>query len=296
MNAGPTITGQPQSLSVAAGQGAQFTVTASGTGPLSYQWQFGGGVIAGATGSSYSIASAQAGNAGNYSVVVTNSWGGVTSSAAVLTVTVQPNGLVAAYGFNEGSGATVADGSGNGNTGTLSGATWTTSGKYGNGLVFNGGSLVKVPDSRSLDLTNAMTVEAWVYPTIKASGWSTAIMKEQSGEFCYVLYAGSPANQPNAYVYINGEQGFAGPSGLAVNAWSHLTATYDGTTLRLYVNGVLASTTAVSGAMAASSGVLRLGGNSVWGEWFSGLIDEVRVYNRALSQSEIQTDVNKPVG
>ncbi len=103
-NAGPTITAQPQSVAVAAGQAAQFTVGASGTAPLSYQWQFGGTAIAGATASGYSIASVQAANAGSYSVVVTNNYGSVTSSAAVLTVgagptiTAQPQSAAVAAG------------------------------------------------------------------------------------------------------------------------------------------------------------------------------------------------------
>jgi hypothetical protein len=83
---------------------------------------------------------------------------------------------------------------------------------------------------------------------------------------------------------------------LALNAWSHLASTYDGSTLRLYVNGVLVSSTAAAGSLAASSGVLRIGGNGVWPEWFAGLIDEVRVYNRALTAGEIQTDTNTAIG
>ena len=66
--------------------------------------------------------------------------------------------------------------------------------------------------------------------------------------------------------------------------------------LRLYVNGTLAGSTTIAGAMAASIGVLRIGGNSVWGEWFAGLIDEVRVYNRALSAAEVQQDMQTAVG
>jgi hypothetical protein len=62
------------------------------------------------------------------------------------------------------------------------------------------------------------------------------------------------------------------------------------------VNGVLVSSTAVTGAMTPSSGPLRIGGNSVWSEWFAGLIDEVRVYDRALSVGEIQQDMQSPVG
>jgi hypothetical protein len=74
-----------------------------------------------------------------------------------------------------------------------------------------------------------------------------------------------------------------------------LAATYDGATLRLYVNGTLASSLARSGSINTSNSPLRLGGNSIWGEWFNGLIDEVRIYNRALTQPEIQSDMNTPV-
>ena len=78
----------------------------------------------------------------------------------------QSSGLVASYSFEEGTGSTASDASGNNNTGTLSNATWTTSGKYGKSLSFNGtNSIVNVPDAASLRLTTAMTLEAWVYPT-----------------------------------------------------------------------------------------------------------------------------------
>ncbi len=80
-----------------------------------------------------------------------------------------------------------------------------------------------------------------------------------------------------------------------LNAWTHLAAAYGGGSLRLYVNGTLASTLALSGSMPASASPLRIGGNAVWPEWFAGLVDEVRVYNRALTQPEIQSDMNTPV-
>jgi hypothetical protein len=82
----PSITSQPANVTVTAGSSASFSVTASGTGTLTYQWQKGGANISGAMGSTYSIASAQAADAGNYTVVVTNSAGSVTSNAATLTV------------------------------------------------------------------------------------------------------------------------------------------------------------------------------------------------------------------
>ena len=209
--------------------------------------------------------------------------------------TAFPPGLVAAYSFNEGAGTTVIDASGNSNTGSISGATWTTQGKFGNALMFNGSDRVTVNDSNSLDLISGMTLEAWVYPTATPTTWSTAIMKEQSGDLAYTLYAGSPANRPNVYVFTNGQQGVAGPAALPLNTWSHLAATYDGTTLRLYVNGTQVASRALSGSIVPSTGPLRIGGNGVWVEYFRGRIDEVRIYNRALGATEIQFDMNTPI-
>ena len=63
-------------------------------------------------------------------------------------------------------------------------------------------------------------------------------------------------------------------------------------TLRVYVNGIQATSKALGQAMVTTTSPLRIGGNSTWGEYFAGKIDEVRVYNRALSPSEIQADMN----
>ncbi|HVS50888.1 MAG TPA: immunoglobulin domain-containing protein [Opitutaceae bacterium] len=102
----PTITVQPANVSVLAGGSATFTVVASGTAPLSYQWTKSGVAIVGATGASYAIAGAQSGDAGTYAVTVTNSAGAATSNAATLTVTsrpaivTQPTNIVAVTGGN----------------------------------------------------------------------------------------------------------------------------------------------------------------------------------------------------
>ncbi|MCG5220399.1 LamG domain-containing protein, partial [Streptosporangium sp. KLBMP 9127] len=69
-----------------------------------------------------------------------------------------------------------------------------------------------------------------------------------------------------------------------------------GSMVRLFVNGVQVAQQAASGPIRVDEGVLRIGGNSVWGEHFDGLIDEVRVYDRALTAAQIQTDMNAPVG
>ncbi|MCI0682547.1 MAG: Ig-like domain-containing protein [Gemmataceae bacterium] len=206
-------------------------------------------------------------------------------------------GLVVALGFKEGAGTTTADVSGTGNNGTLNGATWTTAGKYGNALSFNGTSnYVTVADANSLDLTTGMTLEAWVRPT-SLSGWTTAILKERPSGLAYSLYVSDDTGRPPAgYIFRSGSDvSVIGTSAVPLNTWTHLTTTYDGANLRLYVNGVQAATRAVTGAITASANALRIGGNTIWGEYFSGLLDEIRVYNRALTAGEIQTDMNTPV-
>ena len=204
-------------------------------------------------------------------------------------------GLVAAYSFEEGSGSTTADVSGQGNPGVISGASWSARGKFGNALYFNGAnSWVTINDSPSLDLTNSMTLEAWVYPTSTMSGWQAVINKEQPGGFgaAYYLAANSDLNQPELAVYTTDWHKLYGGPSLSANQWIHLAGTYDGTTLRLYVNGNQVSSQPQAGGIDVTNGVLRIGGNSYWGEFFQGRIDEVRIYNRALSASEIQSDMN----
>jgi hypothetical protein len=89
----PTITTQPNAVSVQSGGSASFSVVASGTAPLSYQWRKDGTPIGGATNSTYTVSSASVINAGNYSVVVSNGAGSVTSSTATLTVVSTSNTL-----------------------------------------------------------------------------------------------------------------------------------------------------------------------------------------------------------
>jgi glucose/arabinose dehydrogenase/PKD repeat protein len=205
-------------------------------------------------------------------------------------------GLVAAYGFNEGTGTAIADASGTGNNGTASGTTWSAGGRFGAALSFNGtdGS-VTVPDSSSLDLSTGMTLEAWVNPNQLGATWRTAVFKQSTNGMVYSLYA-HDGSRPLGQVNILGEQNASGTAQVPLNAWTHLATTYDGATLRLYVNGTQVASKPQTGTIPASTGPLRIGGNSIWSEWFRGLIDEVRVYNRALTAGEIQTDMTTPVG
>ena len=205
-------------------------------------------------------------------------------------------GLVAAYNFDEGTGTIAQDASGNGHTGTLSGATWSAAGRNGGAASFDGvNDLITVADSALLDLTTGMTVEAWVRPSV-AGNWRTVVMKERSGGLLYTLYSSNTAGRPSAWIRRTVDTETTGPTALAVDNWAHLAMTYDGTNLRLYVNGTQASVRAAAGSIATSTLPLRIGGNAIWGEYFGGLIDDVRIYSRALSAAEIQTDMATPVG
>jgi hypothetical protein len=86
-----------------------------------------------------------------------------------------------------------------------------------------------------------------------------------------------------------------GTSAVPANSWTHLAATYDGAMVRLYVNGVQVSSHAQTGAISSSANPVQIGGDTIYGQYFQGRIDEVRIYNRALSQAEIQTDMNAPL-
>jgi hypothetical protein len=179
-------------------------------------------------------------------------------------------------------------------TGTVTNTTWSASGKFGGALSFNGSSSwVTVADANDLDFAGAFTLEAWVKPTALGTAWRTVVFKERPGGTVYSLYANQDTGRPVAQIWLGSERNALGTAALPLNTWTHLASTYDGSALRLYVNGTLASSTAVSGLLAASAGPLRIGGNSVWPEWFAGAIDEVRAYNRALAASEIQADMNK---
>jgi len=202
------------------------------------------------------------------------------------------SGLVAAWNFNEGTGKTVADASGNNNTGTISGATWSTLGRYGNALSFNGTSnLVVVNSSASLNVTTAMTLSAWVFPTATQSGWRTIMQREVDAYFLNASNDAGPL-RPAGGGTFNGTVHFVGgPTALGVNTWTHVALTYDGAAIRLFVNGTQVATAAQTGTLQTNTSPLRIGGNVPYGEFFQGRLDDVRIYNRAQSASEIQADM-----
>jgi hypothetical protein len=215
---------------------------------------------------------------------------GVIQVASAPASRAATSGLVAAYAFDEGSGTTVTDASGNGNNGTVSNATWSTAGKYGKALQFNGtNALVTIPDAASLHLSTAMTLEAWVDPSTVNSAWRDVVYK--GNDNYYLEGTSGNGSFPDGGTIAGGSYADAvGTAKLATGTWTFLALTYDGSTLRLYVNGTQVASTAHTGAIATSSNPLQIGGDSIYGQYFAGLIDNVRVYNVALTATSIQAD------
>ncbi|NUN95777.1 MAG: PQQ-dependent sugar dehydrogenase, partial [Candidatus Omnitrophica bacterium] len=213
------------------------------------------------------------------------------------------SGLVAYWAFDNGSGTVASDTSGNGNHGTLQGPLWAT-GKFGGGLEFDGSNdRVVVPDSPSLSaLSTRFSVAFWIYPTDANRAWSTVFQRTNAtgNWFDWQLYARAiDAPSRNFPVWRidwdsdrrnDPDEQVESDAPLSANTWTFIACTYDGAKLDFHVNGILRrSTPKVGGVLPNSHRDLWIGGNSAWGEYFKGILDEFRVYDRALSQSEIET-------
>ena len=253
------------------------------------------GLASGATYAYRVRAADAAGNLGPY------------SNVAEATTPATPPGLVAAYSFDAGSGTTLADVSGDGNAGTIVGATWTTAGKYGNALSFNGAtSYVDLGNPADLQLTGSMTWSAWVYATGTPADDGQIIAKSADGGGTVGWqFKTSPDTGPRTFgigVSSNGTAITQRYSATlpALGTWYYVAGVYDATarTLDIYVNGVL-DNGVLSGTVPASQFSPAENvtiGRRTGGYYFQGTIDELRIYDRALTSSEIQADMNTPLG
>jgi hypothetical protein len=257
---------------------------------------------------SFSWNSATVGNGTHTWAAIASDASGNTATSSTVSFTVNNTavpGLVASYGLDEGTGTTVNDSSTNNNKGTLANATWAT-GYFGNALKFTGAtnSEVNVANASSLGLTTGLTLEAWVSPSTLTSpdnGWVAAVAKDNTkstvgNDVSYGLYAAEGTGKgPALHLWIgSADVGVGSSTVLSLNTWTFLAATYDGATMKLYVNGALVASKAKSGTIKTTVDQLHIGGD--WaGEMFTGLIDNVRVYNRALSATELQNDMNTPI-
>jgi len=204
------------------------------------------------------------------------------------------DGLVAEWHFDEGSGSVLVDSSGNGNDGVIYGATWVE-GKYGYGLLFNGvDNYVEVPHSTSLDITNAITIEAWVKMN---SMKDMAIVGKEYNQYGFVYGMGwlTPGGKPPRKFI--GRTATGGSTNEVGYIWSpafeqfyHLTFTYDNSFMKLYIDGVKVASLKQSGSFNSNDKSLIIGMRSGNNDlYFNGIIDEVSIYKRALSAEEIKT-------
>ena len=219
--------------------------------------------------------------------------GNATTSAA-RTVRVHNTGLVAGYGFEEPSGATALEPA-YGFDGTIAGATRVTGGQFGRALSFDGiDDWVTIADRPEIDLVSGGTVEAWVKPSALGT-WRSVVMKELSGQLSYALFAASGGGLPAGRVFTSSVAEALAPAAVPIGGWSHLAMTWNQTEVKVFVDGTEMSAQPATGPIAGGSGPLRIGGNAAGGQFFSGLIDEVRVFDRARTAAEITRDMNAPV-
>ncbi len=238
-----------------------------------------------------------------YDAALNNSGQSDPASATTLNPPPPGSGLAAAYNFDEGTGTLAHDLSGNANTGTLTnGPTWTT-GKYGTAISFNGvNNYVLIPNSSSLDISGqGLTIEFWANITnvsgsdgvLFAKPWNPSSMNSPYYQYGIEFSAGRKQLDfylgftTMAYTYFSMTPALA--------SWTHVAFTYDGAAVKGYLNGVQQFSTAETRSIQARGNSLRLGVDGAFGQPYLGELDDIRIYNRALTQSEIQTDMNTPV-
>ncbi|MEA1907611.1 MAG: LamG-like jellyroll fold domain-containing protein [Euryarchaeota archaeon] len=194
--------------------------------------------------------------------------------------------LVSLWHLDENEGGTAYD-SIDGNDGTIIGAAWTT-GVNGSALLFDGkDDCINCGNDESLDITDEITMMAWVYASSQkttniigkgdGNGYRISI-DDKDGWVCEVYYiTGSKAKKCK----VDWGEGQA-----TLNQWYHVAMTYNGSVLQLYVDGVKNSKSA-SGSLSTNSRNLYIGSNDAKQKFFDGMIDEVAIYNQALTAEEI---------
>jgi hypothetical protein len=301
----PFIMNQPTNQTTLVGGSASFGVTAGGTQPLSYQWRFGTNALNGATNSVLNLNNVQLSAAGNYSVVVSNAFGTVTSSNALLTVNTSScasvSGIVSWWPA-EGNGNDAAGS----NPGTVSGGVSYAAGEVGQAFNFNGTSgtiLVPASSTVNVGLSNGFTVECWIKPSDLSQRhplveWGTA---SAIGVHFYVSHGWFDERPGNLMANIAEGSGIwhpvlTGPGLLNTNTLQHVALTYDKASGlgKLFLNGAVVASENLGSFTPQTSYPMYVGerpsDSSV--ALYSGLMDELSLYARVLSPSEIQAIYN----
>ena len=212
---------------------------------------------------------------------------------------------VSHYKFDESSGTTTADSSGNGHVGTLNGgATFSSLGISGNAILLDGtDGYVSIADSSDLDL-NEMTISAWVnYISILPApdgnqGIVNKYRTDQPNEGGYELFIREGTGDVDSGLKDDSGNITGASNSISAGSWHHIGLTYDGSTIKLYVNGVLKDSETKNVTVTPNSLPLIIGAlmdqNSTVHRFFKGRIDEVQIFDEALSQDQIQSLFNNP--
>ena len=198
------------------------------------------------------------------------------------------NDLVIYLPFDED----LEDKSGNDNDGTNHGTTFAT-GKINQAASFDGVDYIEIPDDDSLDITNEITLEAWVYPESWDNAHENNILTK-GGDDDWGVWNLHHTNK-GFRLELAGQQLFESTPSSGLNTWYHIVGTYDTSTMKLYINGMLSHSKSVTGAIETNNEPLRIGKQFWYGNVYSywdGLIDEVKIYNRALSADEVLEHYN----
>jgi hypothetical protein len=235
--------------------------------------------------------------------VTGNSGSGTVTSANVTSVVVScaSPALVAHYAFEEGSGAAILDSSGNGYTGTHNGAY--IPGKKGLAIAFDGstGAKVLADSTFAWGASNAdYTVEYWLYIRALGGNWVSPFHKsDTTGGDCCVGWERSPeqALYPGTSRLYFGMGTDAAPNHVAtmtptlsVGAWNHIAVVHAGSQQLGYVNGALVVIDNLGSPTAGGPGILYIG-NDTFGPGLDGYMDDMLIYSRALSGTEVQADM-----
>ena len=210
----------------------------------------------------------------------------LNASGAMLNAgTTLGQGLVGWWTFDGStiSGTTASDSSGNGNNGTLISGPSKVAGKIGQALSFNGiNSTVQTGSDAIFTINGAKSFGAWV--KWSGSGSETCVLDRANG------YAITLASSGAAVVYLQGISGQPFTSTVIVTpgVWTHIFVTWDGTNIFIYKNGVLTQTISAPGPQSLSNDIVGIGATGLGTLFFSGSLDDVRIYNRALSSAEVK--------
>jgi Concanavalin A-like lectin/glucanases superfamily len=178
-----------------------------------------------------------------------------------------------------------------GNNGALQNGATYAPGKVGEAFSLDGvDDYAEVPDAANLDIVDEITIDAWIYPNTVNSVTGNRIVDKNTGGLNdgYLL----DIVRTKLRLIASGDDAQSIQS-IPVNTWTHVAGTYDGANIKLYINGVLDNTVVTTGPIPTNNLSLLIGEThpipNSFDVKFDGMIDEVEIYNRALSASEIQT-------